>query len=233
MRRHLHGHVVDSVRPRGRGEGDGTALDGPGALGRPARTAGRPRGRSHGPVRGRVRDLRGGELARAARDARAARARARERSPGSRAHGDDDARPRPGHVRDSRAAARAGPPRVAVVSPLPARRLRRAGAALGPARGRPLRPRRPPLRGDGHRRPARQLPPRGARDRDDPVAPRLHHAPPRRVPEPGDVHGPRVALRRRRRSARSTPASRAGGARRERRSSAAAAACGRRTSRSS
>ena len=67
-----------------------------------------------------------------------------------------------------------GLPRVALVPALPARRLRRPGPALGPSRGRPLRPRGAPVRGDGHRRAARQLPSRRARGGDDLVAPRLH-----------------------------------------------------------
>ena len=50
-----------------------------------------------------------------------------------------------------------GLPGVAQLPPLPPRRLRRVRRALGRARGRRVRPRRAPLRGDGRRRAADQL----------------------------------------------------------------------------
>ena len=120
---------------------------------------------------------------------------------------------------------------VAELPPLPPRRLRRLRPALGPAGGRPVRPRRPPLRGDGRRRAAHQLPAGRPRSRDAVLAARLHRHAARRVPEPrlprgagwrfDDAIGPEEYA----------AAGAAPGGRRARRSSAAAAASAPTTSR--
>ena len=75
-------------------------------LGIAARPAGGRGGRPRRRVRGRVRDLRGGQLARAARHARPAGARLRGRAAGPDPARDADADPRPPHLRDRRAPAR-------------------------------------------------------------------------------------------------------------------------------
>ncbi len=237
VRRDLDGHVVDPLGTRGRAPGRvadrGAALDGHRAPRRPGRAAGGRGGGPRGLVRRRVHDLGGGELAGAARDARAARARARGGSAGPDPHGDDDPRPGSGDVRVRPGPARHRAAGLALVPPLPPRRVRRAGTALGPAGGRSLRSGCPSLRGDGHRSAPDQLPSGRARARNAVVAPGLHIAPARRVSEPRRLHRPRVAIRRRGGGGRVRASSRSTGATRARRSSAAAVACGRPTSPSS
>ena len=125
---------------------------------------------------------------------------------------------------------RARPSPLALVSALPARRLRRLRPALGAARGRPLRPRGDAIRGDGRRRAADQLPPRRPRPRDDELAARLHRHAARRLPEPRPPDARAVALRRPHRPGGVRASSRSSGATRARRSSAAAAASRRSTS---
>ena len=89
-----------------------------------------------------------------------------------------------------------GPAGVALVPALPPRRVRRLRPALGPAGGRPVRPRRAPLRGDGRRGAADQLPAGRPRAGHRLVAARLHRAAARRVPEPRPSRGQALALRR-------------------------------------
>ena len=129
-------------------------------------------------------------------------ARLRGGAAGPHAARDADSGPRPGDVRHGRATARDGAPGLAVLPPLPPRRVRRLRAALGPARGRPLRPRRAPLRGAGRRRAPRQLPADRPRPGDALVAARLHRSPARRLPEPRSSRRPALALRRRDRPGR-------------------------------
>ena len=113
---------------------------------------------------------------------------------------------------------------LALLSALPARRLRRLRPALGASRGRSLRPRGDAVRGDGRGGAPDQLPPRRPRPRDDELAARLHRHAARRLPEPrpprraGCGASTTASIRRRTRGSRSS------GARRARRSSAAAAA---------
>ena len=76
------------------------------------------------------------------------------------------------------------PARVAVVPALPARPLRRLRPALGRPRGRRLRARRAPLRGDGRRRAAHQLPPARPRRGHGLLPARLHRPAARRLSEP-------------------------------------------------
>ena len=109
-------------------------------------------------MRRRIRDLGIGQLAAAARYGRAARQRVRGGASRPRSARDAHPRPRPGDIRDGAAAPGDGRAGLALVPPLPPRCLRRLRPALGPARGRSLRPRGPQVRGDGRRRPAHQLP---------------------------------------------------------------------------
>ena len=189
------------------------------------------RGRA-GRLRRRVRDLRGRQLARAAGHGRAARARLRAATRRTSILLETLTLVRdPETFETRRALARDGAAGLALLPPLPARRVRRVRAALGAARGRPLRARRASLRGDGRRRAPHQLPSRRPRPGNALVAPRLHGAPARRLPEPRSPRRPALALRRRDRPTASTRSWRSAGAPRARRSSAAAAARRRSTSR--
>ncbi len=135
-------------------------------------------------MRGRVHDLRGRHLGPATRDRGTPGARLPRGPSRSDPARDADADPRPEHVRDGRATARDGSARLALLQALPARGVRRLRPALGPARGRPLRPCRTAVRADGGRGAADQLPAGRPRGRDDPVAARLHRVAAWRVPEP-------------------------------------------------
>ena len=205
LRRDLDQHVVDPLDPR-RGTPRRLAWTRLGSLARrrPSRraagAAGHDRRGARRRVCGRVHDLRGHRVGRAARDGGSARTRIRGGSARPDPARDADADPRPCDVRDGRAAARDRAAGVALVPPLPTRRLRRLRTALGAARGRSLRPRRTAVRADGRRGAAHQLPSGRARPRDAPVAPRLHEPAARRLPEPRPPRRARVALRRARRA---------------------------------
>ncbi len=229
LQRPLDRDVVDPVGARGRAGRTAVGrrarpLDRRRAPRHPARPQGDGRDGARERLRRRVRDLRGGQLSPPARDHRAARAHVRGRPAGHAAARDPDADPRPGDVRDGRAAARDGAAGLALVPPLPPRRVRRLRTALGPARGRPVRPRGAPLRGDGRRGADDQLPARRPRAGHRLVAARLHRAAARRLPEPRPSRRGRAGGSTTRSGPRRTPSSRAAGARRARRSSAAAAA---------
>ncbi len=165
---------------------------------RPARVAARPRGGRAGGTRRRLRgglqpQRRGGQPGGAGDDP-AARPPARGGPAGPDPAGD----PLAGgslDLRDRGEPARDRAARVAELPALPPRRLRGLRPALGRARGRPVRARRAPLRGDGGRSAADQLHPAGPRARDDRLAARLHRPAARRLSQPRLLHERRLALR--------------------------------------
>ena len=161
LQRPLHRHLVDSLGARGRrgALGSPTASRATGSTSRASASSSRARPRRR-PGANRTAPSPSRSPRKSTRRAVARRSSCwRACSRTARRHaaaGDPHADPRPGHVDGGAVRDRAAG--VALLPALPPRRVRRLRAALGPAGGRPLRPRGQALRADRHRCPADQLP---------------------------------------------------------------------------
>ena len=171
LRRHLDRHVVRARRYGwlGRSEEWPSPLDGRRAHRYPPR-AHRCRRRHRPAACGRLLRVRRGGVARPRRHGPPAGADLRGRAAGSDPARDPLADPGAGHLRSRLVARRARPAALALLSALPARRLRRVRPALGASRGGSLRPGGDAVRGDGRRGAPDQLSPRRPRPRDGELA---------------------------------------------------------------